>query len=724
MKKSLIIAEKPSVGRDIARVLGCHKNNQSFIEGDKYIVTWALGHLVTLADPEAYDKRYATWKLDDLPIIPGKMKLIVMKGSGKQFATIKKLIGRGDVNDIIIATDAGREGELVARWILEKAHSKKPIKRLWISSVTDKAIREGFKNLRDGRAYNNLFRAAEARAEADWIVGINASRALTTKYNAQLSCGRVQTPTLAMIASRDAEIQSFKPKKYYGLTAVTHGNKLTWQDGKGQNRSFSKEKVEELLKTLKGKSLEVIDIKKTKKKQYAPHLYDLTTLQQEAHQRYGYSAKKTLSIMQSLYETHKVLTYPRTDSKHLTSDMRSTLRERVEACGVGDMRPYAFKLLKGDLHVGKSVIDDSKVSDHHAIVPTEVSPFINSLETDERKIYEMVVKRFLAVFHAPYEYEQTLVTARAEGQDFTMKGKVVLQDGWKTLYKGDSTNHEEGSDDQTLPKIKTGDVIDVKIYKMTSGETTPPPRFNEGTLLKAMENPAKYLEHKEKKLQKILGETGGIGTVATRAEIIEKLFKSFLVETDGKDIKVTSKGKQLLELVPEPLKSPDLTAQWEMRLNAIAGGREQKGEFVHEMRDFTKRAVKNIASSAKTFKHDNVTREKCPECEKFLLKVKGKRGEMLVCQDRDCGYRKSVSRVTNARCPNCHKKLKMVGQGEGKKFVCRCGYKEKLSSFNKRKKEEGKKGSYKDVKKFMKDKDDEPFNTALADKLKGFFENE
>ena len=727
MKKSLVLAEKPSVGRDIARVLGCHKKNQSYIEGDKYIVTWALGHLVTLADPDAYNKKYSSWKLEDLPILPGKMKLVVMKGTGKQFSTVKRLLERGDVSEVIIATDAGREGELVARWILDKVHVKKPIKRLWISSVTDKAIREGFRKLKDGRDYNNLYRAAEARAEADWIVGINASRALTTKYNAQLSCGRVQTPTLAMVAARDTEIREFKSKNYFGLQALSDGLKLTWQDNKGNSRSFSDDRIKELEKKLRGKSLKVSDVKKTKKKQYAPHLYDLTTLQTEAHHKYGFSAKETLSIMQRLYETHKVLTYPRTDSKHLTTDMRSTLKERIEACGVGDFRPAAFKLLKRDINVGKNVIDDSKVSDHHAIVPTEVSPFLNSLENGERKIYEMVVKRFLAVFYPPYEYEQTIVMAVVDGEHFSMKGRVVTQMGWRTAYKGDdeSLHSSDHEGDQTLPTLSKGDSLNVRTYNITKGQTTPPPRFNEGTLLKAMENPSKYLEHKDQELQKILGDTGGIGTVATRADIIEKLYKSFLFENDGKNIKVTSKGRQLLELVPDALKSPDLTAEWEMRLNAIAKGKEQKSAFVHEMRDFTKTAVKDISRSAKTYKHENMTRDKCPECGKFLLKVKGKRGEMLVCQDRDCGYRKSVSRDTNARCPNCHKRMKMIGEGEGKKFVCKCGYKEKLTAFNKRKKAEGSKGNIRDAQKYMKDQksSDEPFNTAMADKLKDLFKD-
>lgn len=718
MKKALIIAEKPSVGRDIARVLGCKNQNHAYIEGDKYIVTWALGHLVTLADPDAYDKRYATWRLEDLPILPDKMKLIVMKGSGKQFGVIKKLLHRGDVGSVVIATDAGREGELVARWILYKAHNKLPLKRLWISSVTDKAIREGFKHLKDARQYENLFRAAEARAEADWIVGINASRALTTKYNAQLSCGRVQTPTLAMVASRDALIRNFKPQSYYEIDAVTGKGNLSWVSGKGQSRIFSKEKADGIIKKLAGTPLKITNVKQADKKKYAPELYDLTTLQQEAYKHYGYSAKKTLSIMQRLYEQHKVLTYPRTDSRYLTSDMANTLEERVKACGVGELRPAAFKLLKAGVKPSNRFINDQKVSDHHAIVPTEESPIPGNLDTEENRIYEMVVRRFLAVFMPPYSYSQVTVRAEGAGEVFTAKGSVPLQQGWKNLYKEDTSDNAHS----VLEAFSEGEKLEVRTYQVKDGKTSPPPLFNEGTLLKAMENPSKYLEHKEDKYSKILGQTGGIGTVATRADIIEKLYKSFLIESTPDGMRPTSKGKQLLGLVPEDLKSPDLTAQWELRLEAISKGKEKKVAFLHEMRGFAKQAVKEINTSAKTYKHDNMTREKCPECGKFLLKVKGKRGEMLVCQDRECGYRKTTARITNARCPNCHKKMKMVGQGDAKTFVCRCGYKERLSAFNKRKKKDGNKGSIKDVHKYMKEnKSEEPFNAAMADKLKDLF---
>ena len=337
--KALVIAEKPSVARDIARVLKCGKKINGAIEGERYIVTWGLGHLVTLADPEDYDKKYKEWKIDVLPMKPAPFKLEVIKQTGKQFAAVKTQIHRKDVNEIIIATDAGREGELVARLILEKAGSKKPIKRLWISSVTDKAIREGFAKLKNGHEYDALYDAAMCRAEADWLVGINATRALTCKYNAQLSCGRVQTPTLAMIAKREEKIRSFIPEGYYGMTAKGQNIMLTWQDQKSKSyRSFDKEKMTGLMKKLDGQKAVVEEIKKTPKKTYAPLLYDLTELQREANQRFGYSAKETLNIMQRLYENHKVLTYPRTDSRYLSKDIVPTIKDRLEACGTGPYR--------------------------------------------------------------------------------------------------------------------------------------------------------------------------------------------------------------------------------------------------------------------------------------------------------------------------------------------------------------------------------------------------
>ena len=319
MNKILVLAEKPSVGRDIARVLKCSKKGNGYLEGDKYIVTWALGHLVTLADPEEYGQQYKSWKIEDLPILPSKMKLVVIKQSKKQFYNVKEQMDRKDVNEIIIATDAGREGELVARWIIEKANIRKPIKRLWISSVTDKAIKDGFDKLKDGKQYENLYSSAVARAEADWIVGINATRALTCRYNAQLSCGRVQTPTLAMVAKKEEEIKNFKEKKFYGISVSTKDIKLIWQDNHTKDtRIFDEAKCDKILASIERKDAKVIDVEKSYKKSYSPRLYDLTELQRDANKIFGYSAKETLSTMQRLYETHKILTYPRTDTRYLS----------------------------------------------------------------------------------------------------------------------------------------------------------------------------------------------------------------------------------------------------------------------------------------------------------------------------------------------------------------------------------------------------------------------
>ena len=428
--KSLVIAEKPSVARDIARVLKCSRKINGALEGDKYIVTWALGHLVTLADPEGYDKKYKEWKMEDLPMLPKKMELVVIKQTSKQYNAVKTQLYRKDVNEIIIATDAGREGELVARWILEKANCHKPIKRLWISSVTDKAIREGFAHLQDGRKYNNLYAAAVSRAEADWLVGINATRALTCKHNAQLSCGRVQTPTLAMIAKREEEIRKFKPEEYYGITCTAGGITWTWQDAKsGGYRSFSKDRINNLMQTINGHSLEIQKVDKTAKKTYAPGLYDLTELQRDANRRFGFSAKETLNIMQRLYENHKVLTYPRTDSRYIGSDVVPTLKERLKACGVGPYKKLAGPLIMNPIKTSKSFVDDKKVSDHHAIIPTEQFVQLEHMTNEERKIYDLVVRRFLSVLYPSFEYEQTSLKASVEGETFVTKGKTILSLG-------------------------------------------------------------------------------------------------------------------------------------------------------------------------------------------------------------------------------------------------------------------------------------------------------
>ncbi|QOY35664.1 DNA topoisomerase III [Anaerobacillus isosaccharinicus] len=723
--KKVVLCEKPSVGRDIARVLNCPKKGDGYLEGQEYIVTWALGHLVTLADPETYDDKYKAWKLEDLPMLPSELKLVVIKKTGKQFQAVKTQLLRKDVGEVIIATDAGREGELVARWIIEKVKVKKPLKRLWISSVTDKAIKDGFKQLKSGKQYENLYHSAVARSEADWFVGINATRALTTKHNAQLSCGRVQTPTIAMIAKREEEIKQFKPKDFYGITAQTDSKlKLVWQDQKSNDlKTFDKGQSDELLKQIKNtKSAQVVAVEKTAKKSYAPQLYDLTELQRDANKAFGYSAKETLSIMQKLYEQHKILTYPRTDSRFISTDIVATLKDRVKACGIGPYSKIAAKILQSPIKANKSYVDDSKVSDHHAILPTDEFVNLAKLTDKERKIYDLVIKRFLAVLSPPFLYEQTKLKAKIGNETFIASGKIIQSLGWKEIYENRFEESDEDElKDQQLPNISKGDQLTISSITQTKGQTKPPVPLNEATLLSAMENPAKYMPSNDKELARMLGKTGGLGTVATRADIIEKLFSTFLIEKRGKDIFVTSKGKQLLDLAPEDLKSPALTAEWEMKLEAISNGQLNKDTFINEMKSYAKLVVNEIKNSKEKFKHDNLTGSKCPDCGKPMLEVNGKRGKMHVCQDRECGHKKTISQTTNARCPNCKKKLELRGQGEGQIFVCKCGHREKLSTFTERRnKEKNTKISKKDVSKYLNQQNkgkEEPFNNPFADAL-------
>ncbi|MDB1955259.1 DNA topoisomerase III [Clostridium tertium] len=725
MGKVLVLAEKPSVGRDIAKVLKSNQNKGSYIEGNKYVITWALGHLVGLQDPEGYDEKYKTWSMETLPMLPKYMKLTVLKKTSKQFYEVKKLLNKNDIEEIVIATDAGREGELVARWIIEKAGVKKPIKRLWISSQTDKAILDGFKNLKPGSHYENLYKAAVCRAEADWIVGLNATRALTCKYNAQLSAGRVQSPTLAMIVDREDEIKNFKPKDFYTISAKASGISLQWVNKDNNLRIFNEEAANKILNNLKGHDAKIISITETPKKKFSPALYDLTELQRDANKIWGYSAKQTLSIMQRLYENHKILTYPRTDSRYISTDVVSTIPERLKAISIGEYRMASSEILKGKINVSKSFVDNSKVSDHHAIIPTEQKPNLSNLSSEERHIYDLVVKRFLSVLMPPFEYIQTNIKAEINKEIFIAKGQVIKSKGWKALYDKeiiDDNSKEDDLKDQVLPKLNNGDLLKINSVDLSKGQTKPPARFNEGTLLSAMENPQKYISV-DKDSAKTLNETGGLGTVATRADIIEKLFNSFVIEKKGKEIIPTSKGRQLIDLVPKELKSPLLTAKWEKKLDGISKGKEDSNLFIKEMRNYAVALIESIKGTDSKFIHDNKTGKKCPNCGKYLLEVKGKNGVMNVCQDRECGYRESVSRNTNARCPECKKKLEVRGQGEGKVYVCtgsNCNFREKASQFEKRFDKKGKvdkrevNNMMKKMKKEAEDFNNNPFAELLG----------
>lgn len=727
--KALVIAEKPSVARDIARVLKCEQKGNGYLEGKDYVVTWALGHLVSLADPEEYDKKYMKWELDTLPMLPDEMKLVVLRQTSAQYQKVKTQLFRGDIQKIIIATDAGREGELVARWILDKSGCRKPIERLWISSVTDKAIKEGFQNLKSGKEYENLYRAAVARAEADWLVGMNGTRALTCKYNAQLSCGRVQTPTLAMIAHREEEIRHFVPKEYFGVIIQTEGIRWTWREEKSKGfRTFERERAEKIAEDVKKGPLEVVNVIKKAKETHAPGLYDLTTLQRDANQKFGFSAKETLNIMQRLYENHKVLTYPRTDSKYIGKDVVSTLKERLKACSVGPYKKLAGALIREPLRVNGSFVDDKKVTDHHAIIPTEQFVQLEHMTNEERKIYDLVVRRFLSVLYPPYKYEQVTLEAKAGGETFAASGKITLDAGFHVVYENQYEEEEEESTsgeklrEQILPDVKKGEKRKPDQVTITQGKTKPPSHFTEATLLAAMENPVKYLENHNGKDARTLAETGGLGTVATRADIIEKLFSSFMMEKKGNEIYLTAKAKQLLELVPEDLKKPELTAQWERKLGDIAQGKIKQKVFLSEIRDYTCEIVDEIKTGQGTFRHENLTNKICPDCGKRLLAVNGKNAKMLVCQDRECGYRETISRTSNARCPKCHKRMEMLIKGKEETFVCVCGYKEKLSAFKDRRSKEGGGVKKSDVQKYMRQQQKEakePVNNAFANALAG-----
>ena len=735
MSKTIVLAEKPSVARDIARVLHCQKKENGALEGDKYIVTWALGHLVTLADPEAYDKKYEKWEMNTLPMIPEQQKLVVIPQTQKQYNAVKTQLFRKDVDDVIIARDAGREGELVARWILEKSGCRKPIRRLWISSVTDKAIKEGFAHLKNGKEYDNLYRAAAARAEADWLVGMNGTRALTCKYNAQLSCGRVQTPTLAIIRKREEEIRSFVPKEFYGISLEAGGIHFTWKDARtGSGRISDREKAVQILAEADHAVLEITSVQKKKKTVQAPGLYDLTTLQREASQKFGFSPKETLNICQRLYENHKVLTYPRTDSRYLTKDVVPTIKERLQAVNIGTYRPFVSALLKAPIHTDKSFVNDAKVTDHHAIIPTEQYVQMDHMTNEEKKIFDMVVRRFLAVLSPASEYEEAAVEGRIGKNTYGAKGQIMISRGWRGIYEegfleDDADSEEEewqekgtSGPGRELPDVRQGQRLPVKSAGLRTGKTKPPKRFTEATLLAAMENPVKYMESRDQQAAKTLGETGGLGTVATRADIMEKLFSSFLMEKKGNEIWLTPKAKQLLELVPEDLRKPELTASWEMKLSDISNGKLKQQAFLSDIRKYTTQIVDEIRRGEGTYRHENLTNNPCPRCGKKMLAVNGKNARLLVCQDRECGYRETVARTTNARCPKCHKRMELITKGTEETFVCACGYKERLSAFQARREKEGAGVKKADVQKYLrqqKKEAEEPVNNAFAQALAG-----
>ncbi len=698
--KSVVLCEKPSVARDIARNLGAKNNKNGCLEGDKYVVTWALGHLVTLQTPDKY-KEFSNVSLENLPMIPKYMKTEIIKKTFKQYKIIETAVNRKDVNEVIIATDAGREGELVARYILEKANCKKKVKRLWISSVTDKAIKDGFKNLKAGDDYLGLYYSGVARANADWLVGINASRALTLKYNASLNCGRVQTPTLQMVFEREEKIKNFVPRDYYTFEAVVNG--IRFNCGESE---FDFSKAQKFENDNKNKTINFDKVEVKIKTSIPKPLYNLTDIQQVASALFGLSPKQTLNIIQRLYESHKVLTYPRTDSRYLTTDMKNTLADRLRAIG-GDYKEITAKLLHEKDFNTKRIINNSKVSDHHAIIPTEQKPNYMSLSDTELKIYNLVVTRFLENLLPDYKYEETSYSFKLDNKVFTAKSTRVIQLGFKELSRS------EIEDKKISFSTKEFSLDSLQYNKK---QTTPPSYYTEGSLIYAMENPFEFVDDDNER--KILKQTNGIGTVATRADILEKLFTNDYLVLDNGRIKTTNKAKQLLNLVPKNLKSPSLTATWEKQLDNIAKNKLSKDKFLKDIKDYTRECILEIKDSQDKFKHDNISGKKCEECGSYMLEVDKKGTKMLKCSSPTCRNRKVISRLTNLRCDNCHKKMTLFGSGENSTYRCVCGNSLKQKEVDKRIKNNKKdKASRVDMKKYMKQESLE--NNALRDKLLG-----
>jgi len=645
--KSLVLAEKPSVAREIARVLKCTTKNKGYIEGPDYVVTWALGHLVTLAEPDDYDQKYKSWRIEDLPMLPEHMKLKVIKPTAHQYQIVRGLMQRGDIKDMVIATDAGREGELVARWIMAKSGWKKPFKRLWISSQTDSAIKDGFAKLRAGTDYNPLYDAAVCRAEADWLIGLNVTRALTCKFNTQFTAGRVQTPTLALIVKREEEIQQFKPKDFWTIRGDFGDYFGDWRDHNGQGRIYEQEKAKGLAAKVRGQTGTIIEVRREAKSEPPPLAYDLTELQRDANRRLNMSAQKTLSVLQNLYQEHKLVTYPRTDSRYISHDIVPTLPTRLKAMGVGPYADLVKPLLQQKLNPGKRLVDDAKVSDHHAIIPTEQPLRLDSLNADEKRLYDLIARRFIAVLYPPYRYDQTTLITEVMGERFHSRGKVVKDRGWKAvtttaLEKED--NDEEKLPEQVLNEQVKGSSKKLESCKIIKGKTKPPPRYTEATLLTAMENPGKFIEDEELR-ESMKGS--GLGTPATRAEIIEKLLNTFYIERHGKELVPTSKGIQLIPLAPDALRSPELTAEWEKKLTEISKGRGGKKEFIQGIRQSAREMVSGVKNAQATYQANNVSKSKCPSCGKNMLVVNGKRGKMLVCPDRNCGHRQPEKEKEN-----------------------------------------------------------------------------
>jgi DNA topoisomerase-3 len=650
MGKTLVIAEKPSVGRDLSRVLpGTFQKQEQYLESEDYIVTWAVGHLVQLAEPEEYDAKFKKWRMADLPILPDRFKLVVRdERSRKQMTVIKRLLGREDVELVVNACDAGREGELIFAYVYEKAGARKPVRRLWLSSMTAQAIRDAFAQLRPSAEFAKLEQAARSRSEADWIVGMNATRAATIRlrsaFDGAVSLGRVQTPTLAIVARREEEIRAFKPEPYWVVDATFAAEGERVYDGRyhagAQPRIATAEEAEKIVAACRGRVGEITKLEKTKRSEKPPLLYDLTSLQRDANTRYGFSARRTLAAAQRLYEEHKALTYPRTNSRFLTGDMVPELKPIAELVGRRPEYAAAAKYVTGldVLPLGR-VVNDAKVTDHHAIIPTRSEHKVDRMSDDDRKVYDLAVRRFLAAFHPEALFENTRLETTVLEHVFRTRGKVLLVPGWRGVY-GEGLDSGAGADDdegreQQLPRLERGESAEVREIASEAKETKPPRRYTDASLLAAMETAGKLVEDEE--LREAMKDSG-IGTPATRAAIIERLIQVGYLEREGRSLVCTDKGLQVVKLLEEhPLTSPALTGDWEKRLADIEHGSETRDRFMRDIAEFARGTVSELDSKLASVKVERATLGPCPICGREIRENR-KGYSCWSREDPGCGF--------------------------------------------------------------------------------------
>ena len=640
--KAFVLAEKPSVAREIAKVLGARSSQKGYIEGDSYVVSWALGHLVELAEPAHYADAFRRWSLSSLPMLPSKLQQMVMEGTKDQFEIIASLLKRKDISTLIIATDAGREGELVARWIIKQVGWEKEVKRLWISSQTKAAIEDGFAHLKDGSLYEGLYRAGEARSAADWYVGMNVTRALTCRYDAKLSAGRVQTPTLALITGKEDEREAFLGSTYWTIRANFGLFSASVYEGEEVMKIESEEKSKEIVSLLENTSAIISSIETNERKEEPPLAYDLTELQRDANTILSFSAKETLDVLQKLYEVHKIVSYPRTDSRYITNDIVPTIPSRLKALTHTDFGQITDMYVKDGYRedLGRFVVE-SKVTDHHAIIPTEQPVVLARLNEKEKALWSLIALRFIQVLSKDYLYDSTLITLTSSLYVLKSRSVVKKQNGWRDIiaFAPDDIKKSEvlddSLDDGLIGSLTTGSELPVGKVRDKKVNLTPPLRYTEATLLSAMEHAGRFVEDAE--IKKDL--KGGIGTPATRAEIIEKLIGNHYIERDGRYLVPTPYGRELVRLAPDMLQSPELTGIWEKRLTAISEGEDSYDVFITDIKEKTKELVRTIKLSNESFSPSFEGAKKCPHCESDMMKNIDELGRIHnICLSLSCSY--------------------------------------------------------------------------------------